>query len=88
MRGKVPNYTDFSDGQLDQAVEIKQQQQKDRTTLRKPGNKCQGWSAKIQPYSTKKFNNQMQQQENLSNFHACNLVTTFKYLSFLKLKCM
>lgn len=52
MRGKVPNYADFSDGQLDQAVEIiiKKKKEKDRSALRKPGNKCQGLSAKIQPY--------------------------------------
>lgn len=51
MRGKVPNYADFSDGQLDQAVEIKNQNK----TLRKPGNKCQGLAAKIQPYSRTKI---------------------------------
>jgi len=44
MRGKVPNYTDFFDGQLDQAVEIK----KKHKPLRKPGNKCQGFSEKNQ----------------------------------------
>lgn len=47
MKGKVPNYADFSDGQLHQAVEIKK---KNQSTLRKPKNKCQGLSVKIQPY--------------------------------------
>lgn len=56
MRGKVPNYADFSDGQLDQAVEIKSQNKtKDRSTLRKAGNKCQGLAAKFQPYSRTKI---------------------------------
>lgn len=53
-KGKVPNYADFSDGQLHQAVEIKEKK-KDQSTLRKPENQCQGLSAKFQPYSTTKI---------------------------------